>query len=269
VPEEWLAHDGVFIPMYQREAMWLAFGGASWRPNAVQIGIGKINAVSGEDWNERLSASPQNYIVCPDQPWLDGINVSGGVIRQFISMPLGMGYTVEAQLTGREQHGGIQIRVYEPKPGLFPERPPASHARKPAPRLDASPRRMALGGMGLGAGGKIRQKIYPDPYGLDAWNQEKFGSVFVHIINVEQYRELTGKAPPPTSVSAGSYTEHGFPWFELYDEKMDAIGGSEALSRVKTISQQDVATGSKNVQDDATVEVEPTQVRKIKPHPKD
>ena len=26
----------VLVPMYQREAVWLAFGGATWRPNAVQ-----------------------------------------------------------------------------------------------------------------------------------------------------------------------------------------------------------------------------------------
>jgi hypothetical protein len=47
VPTAWREHGGVFIPMYQREALWLAFGGAYWKPNAVKIGVGKINAVSG------------------------------------------------------------------------------------------------------------------------------------------------------------------------------------------------------------------------------
>ena len=90
----------------------------------MQIGIGGINAVSGGAWEEGLSADPQNYLVCPDQLWLDGINAGKELIRQFVAMPLGSGTTVEAQLTGREEVGGIQIRVFEPKPGRFPDRPP-------------------------------------------------------------------------------------------------------------------------------------------------
>ena len=39
-------------------------------------------------------------------------------------MPLGMGYTVEAQVTGEETFGGIQILVYEPRAGRFPDQPP-------------------------------------------------------------------------------------------------------------------------------------------------
>ena len=29
VPESWREHGGVFLPMYQREAMWLSFAGAT------------------------------------------------------------------------------------------------------------------------------------------------------------------------------------------------------------------------------------------------
>ena len=41
-------YGGFFIPMYQREALWLGFGAAEWKPNAVKVGIGNVNAVSGE-----------------------------------------------------------------------------------------------------------------------------------------------------------------------------------------------------------------------------
>ena len=105
VPESWRAHGGVFVPMYQREALWLGFQGADWRPNAVKIGIGMINAISGHPWNQSLSRGTEDYLVVPDQPWLDGINAGEGVIRQFVAMPLGMGYTVEGQITGREEAG--------------------------------------------------------------------------------------------------------------------------------------------------------------------
>ena len=124
VPQTWRTQNSYFIPMYQREALWLGFDGATWKPNAVKIAIGKINAISGQAWDETLDADPQNYIVCPNQPWLDGINVGQSFIRQFVAMPLGLGYTVEAQVSGAEEFGGIQILVYEPKRGRFPDQPP-------------------------------------------------------------------------------------------------------------------------------------------------
>jgi hypothetical protein len=91
VPASWKEHGGVFLPMYQREALWLAFDAAPWKPNAVQVGVGGVNAVSGEAWDERLRADPQNYLVCPEQPWLDGINTGDGRVRQFVAMPLAPG----------------------------------------------------------------------------------------------------------------------------------------------------------------------------------
>ena len=61
----------------------------------------KINAVSGEAWTAELHSEPQDYVVVPGQPWLDGFSVGAGLIRQFVALPLGAGYSVEEQLTGR------------------------------------------------------------------------------------------------------------------------------------------------------------------------
>ena len=198
VPKAWRQTGGAFIPMYQREALWLGFDAAPWKPNAIQIAIGGINAVSGESANEDLCANPQNYLVCPNQPWLDGINNGDEAIRQFVAMPLGLGYTVEGQLTGDEEIGGIRLRVFEPKPGRFPDRPPKADAASFPHRMG-----MVKGGvqMGLAAGGKMKQKIYPDPFGLDAWDLTNYGTVTVHIANSEQYEAITGHAPP-TPISA-------------------------------------------------------------------
>ena len=123
VPKTWRARGGVFIPMYQREAMWLSFDSLLGTPCAVKVGVGKVNAITGKSWKERLKDSPQDYFVVPDQPWLDGINAGSGFIRQFVAMPLGMGYTVEGQITGEERWGGLQIKVFAPKPGRFPDPP--------------------------------------------------------------------------------------------------------------------------------------------------
>ena len=65
-PAEWLARGGVMLPIYQREAMWLSFGAAE--PSALQVGVGKVCAVSGLPWIEHLVKDPQNYVVLPDQP---------------------------------------------------------------------------------------------------------------------------------------------------------------------------------------------------------
>ena len=66
VPQEWREKGGVFIPMYQREALWMSFH--SPQLVAVKVGVGKIDALSGRRWNEGLTKRPQNYLVCPDQP---------------------------------------------------------------------------------------------------------------------------------------------------------------------------------------------------------
>lgn len=90
---------------------------------AVKIHVGGVNAVSGEPSYETeqtqarrykllfQSKSIQDYIVTPEQLWLDGVASSDGTVRQFVAMPLGSGYSVEAQITGAEFMGGIQVEV--------------------------------------------------------------------------------------------------------------------------------------------------------------
>lgn len=53
----------------------------------------------------------QDYLVVPNQLWLDGIANGNGTVRQFVATPLGSGYSVEAQIRGHEHYGGIQVEV--------------------------------------------------------------------------------------------------------------------------------------------------------------
>ena len=121
LPRNALRRGGVVTPMYQAEAMWVNFDSA-WGcsyPCAVKVAAGKVCAVSGEPWSDHLDADPQNYVVVPNQPWLDGYCVEKGVIRQFIAMPLGKGYTAEEQLTGAAKHGGLQVSVCPMKHEIY------------------------------------------------------------------------------------------------------------------------------------------------------
>jgi hypothetical protein len=85
--------------MYQAEALWISFSSSSGYPFAVKITAGKINAVTGEPWVQGIKNDPQDYVPVPSQPWLDGFCVGEGIVRQFVAMPLGQGYSAEEQIT--------------------------------------------------------------------------------------------------------------------------------------------------------------------------
>ena len=89
LPEAWRRRGGVIMPMHQAEALWINFNARY--PFAVKVATGKICAVTGEAWVNRLNRDPQDYVVVPEQPWLDGYCIEKGVIRQFVAMPLGRG----------------------------------------------------------------------------------------------------------------------------------------------------------------------------------
>jgi len=333
VPKEWLEHGGVFLPMYQREAMWLAFRKRAHQPCAIKIGVGKVNAITGEAWKDGLDGDAQDYLVAPPQKWLDGINAGDDVIKQFVAMPLGMGYSVEGQVTGEEKHGGLQLAIYPGKREHFPK--PKRHKRKRkktryrsagavptskgasgqslgfgwsaddgldyAPHethstycddggdplyccavsaspaggnqlvdtrergVDASPtviRRSAkrvtakAAQMGLSAGGSMRQKVYPDLYGVEVWDQDCKQRVFVHLVNSTMYREITGEAPPASPVTKGIYARMGYPWFDVWDHELEDVEASDKLAGVKTVAEKDKEHGFEGQQDDTNMPIE-------------
>ncbi len=248
LPADWSSHNGVFIALYQREALWLGFHGPHWRAQAVIVAVGGINALTGHPGTDELAAEPQNYIVCPDQPWLDGINTGHGRVRQFVAMPLGKGYTIEAALSGRESRGGFQLTVFEPRPGRFPEVAPPTAPTPLDTDPGGTPRPMAVPVMGVGAGGRLRQKIYPDPYGIETWDPGNRGHLTVHILNSRQFAEVTGENPPPTPVDAAAYAAQGLPWFETYDEGRSDIAPSDRLAGVRTVRARDAELGAAQVE---------------------
>jgi hypothetical protein len=263
VPASWRAHGGVFLPMFQREAMWLGFAPRLyWSPTALKVAVGMVNAVSGKPWRQKLDGGGQDYLVCPPQPWLDGINAGDGTIKQFVAMPLGMGYTVEGQVTGEERFGGIQLVAIAPKPGRFHEpREADRRLRRSASFAPIAGGHFATAAeMGLGAGGTMRQKVYPDPHGIDTWDELRFGRVYVHIVNSQLYAQITGRIPPQSPVSARTYTEHGYPWFDLYDEHLGDVEPSPVFEDVKTIAELDAEKGFEGQQDDSSFDMPPSQV---------
>jgi hypothetical protein len=272
VPPAWRKHGGVFIPLYQREALWLGFQATDWKPNAIKVGVGGVNAVTGGPWNVALDEGETDYMVCPPQLWLDGIKSGPGRIRQFVAAPLDQGLTVEAQVTGADTFGGIQLVVFEPRAGFFPDKAPPRPEIVPMggpfgagglgmpPGAQAAPQEL-----GIAAGGSIEQKIYPDPFGVGTWDTDNYGTLWAHLVNSQQFRAITGRKPPATPVTAKTYTQYGLPWFALYDEEAADLPTHERLARVKSVSQLEAERGAPADPEDATVEVAEEQIMRLDP----
>ena len=260
-PDEWRKRGGVVMPMYQSEALWIGF--SSRYRFAVKIATGKINSVSGEPWTDDLQCDPQNYVVAPKQPWLDGFSVGEGIVRQFVAMPLGTGYSVEEQLTGKADIGGLQLQVYpmhaeaysqeciahllpstlhELLPQLFASYVITAH-RHPAPRMP----------MGLGAGGMMRQEIYKDPYNFAVWNRSQTKRCFVHLCNSMDWREITGTNPPHPPLTAEEYKRARIPWFDYYRDDQKPLKGSKRLAGVKSVAQLGKAQNSQPISEDTPI----------------
>lgn len=255
VPEGWREEGGVFIPMYQAEALWLSFDQSWWRPVAVKVGLGETDAISGKRWSQDLHAKPQDYLVCPDQPWLDGINAGEGFIRQFVAAPLGDGVTVEEQVT-ETASGGLHLRAFEPRPGLFPEEAPPIELEVSDSDELADMACMSCE-MGLAAGGRMRQEIYPDSHGIGTWDPSRWAQETVRIVNSLAFKQITGLEPPPSPITAKTWTELGLPWFELERPGAGDLDPAEELARVKSMA------GLHGGAADETVEVPTGQVRRL------
>lgn len=297
-PQDW-AQDAYFGALHPSEAMWISFASSS--AVAVLIGAGGVNALTAKKLGTTLE--PDNYLVCPPQPWIDGWKGEDGSVHQFVATAhkKGDGLTVGEQLIGAESKtGAIGIALFEPKldatlnptfapitvkssfggggglTGMMsfnssPNKYPSvvmdsvvtnqtvnysgpTHA--PNPQMKASkgqpqakgPSGSAVGGnsaggnvvrcftqnveMGIGKGGAIAQKIYPDPHGIEVW-QEKPSAVFAfYLVDAAVAKAITGETihEPRTS------EQYSGPWFDLEDSKLNDIPGSSQFAGLKSVA---------------------------------
>ena len=261
-PRRWLDHGGVFMPMYQAEALWIDIdGGLHGYPMAVSVTAGKVDALTGEPFSNALTARPQNYLVAPDQPWLDGFCVAKGLVRQFVAMPLGKGYTAEEQLTGAADHGGVQIVAYPMKAARYEQMRAGRRLRYSDAVMCSAP--PAEQEMGLAPGGQMRQEVYEDPYGFDAWERDARSRCFVHLLNSAQYCAVTGAAPPHEAPTAAEYTAAGLPWFEYYDADRKALEGAPRLARLDSVAVRKVKEGEPAPDEGASVRPAAGQIKRL------
>lgn len=211
----------------------------------------------------------QNYLVVPPQPWIDGWKAEDGKVYQFVAAEMGSGETVEGQITGKEVAGGIQMIVYDPKDGQKLVHATRPHefivgggfeyfgsedlelkscgfadmyccASEPGPTKQFMASRgsvKSVRSMGLGRGGEIEQKIYPDPHGIEVWKEKPTSVEMIYLVSSEDFKQVTGHEAPPTPVTYEKYQQNGLPWFELHDNKYKDTKGSDIFAKLKPVGE--------------------------------
>ena len=153
---------------------------------------------------------------------------------------LGEGYSVEEQITGTTEFGGIQIEVFPMRPEIFEKRFPVK-LRNEAAMLarGVSEIHYSLGdvslSMGLAPGGRMRQEIYDDPFSIHDWDLDHGSRCFIHLVNSATWQAITGQRPPSQPPTAKQYTAAGYPWFDYFDAEVKAVNESKILAAVKSV----------------------------------
>ncbi|KAI0124148.1 integral membrane protein [Xylariales sp. AK1849] len=287
LPAKIAATGGVFFPMYQKEAMWINF--TCQTPFIIKIYAGCVNAISGEHKTEDLSTKfrrlklhletkgIQHYIVTRDQPWLDGIATSPGIMTgeeitgglQFEITPAIMkpltGQTFKIHCSASTSTASIQAAVFH-RLGNPPddqrlvfggqrmeyERTLSQYGIHSGSTIYLVLRLRGGGAgpdwrpntMGVAAGGVIEQTIVEDTHDPDGWYKDLTMTIPVHIINSIDFFRATCKEAPPSPIKASDYAEAGLPFFDMYEEESDISGGFDKVKSINEIEQErDIADG--------------------------
>lgn len=199
VPVRWKKRSGIMIPLHPWEATWICLSSRSWRPNAIKVRVGNLNGLTGRRYRSRLSAKPQDYLVCPQEPWIDRVHLGRQGLRQLIA----------PAYAGHVAHSRIQLAVFEPGAGRFPEGTP--HDDSAAHQLYLTDNR-APRALCLGARWPVSEWIQPDPYGIETWDQDCVTLLDVYVMDSASFHEVTGKEPPASPISRRDYESFKIPW---------------------------------------------------------
>ena len=107
--------------------------------------------------------------------------------------------------------------------------------------------------MGLAPGGRMRQEIFEDPFGLGEWDRTASSRCYVHLANALVWEAITGEPPPLPPPTAKTYTDQGLPWFDDDAEGRHALDGAEALTRPTSVLEMGHQQGDTPLPENAPV----------------
>jgi len=276
-PKDW-DEGAFFVALHDTEALWISFR-HSGHPVAVLVGAGGINALTGEKLGTKL-AKDNYLVTPPQPWLDGWKSDDGCVYQFVATpYQKGKGITVAEQLIGEESKtGAVGLAVFEPKDVRTLKqvsKPSEGYGDSPtdndftwsAPELlksdlgelfasareMSSPRSMAsqptsvdgafndiVSEMGIGKGGRIHQKIYPDPYGLEVWQDAPLAAVAIYLVNAKAAEEITGEKIP---LPVGHEKYKGF-WFGLKDHNLPDVSGTSKFSWLKSVFLGDTSNVS-------------------------
>lgn len=106
----------------------------------------------------------------------------------------------------------------------------------------------------------MRQEIYKDPYPSSHWDLAHCSRAYIHILNSETFKQVTGQNPPALPPSASDYARHGLPWFDFYSDQ-EALDGSSKLANLDSVAATGIKKGEKPLPENEPIN--PTSTIKI------
>jgi hypothetical protein len=238
LPDKWKQNGGVMLPVYQSEALWISFHPEIDKsrdvayPFAVKISFGRTNAITGQTRSAGLCRAPQNYLVVPNQPWLDGYYAGEQVARQFVGLPYD-------QENVNDDNATIGIEVYPLRGDVFEKRFPRIVQENKRKFEEEGPIEWwnadVIGtgvDMGVMPGGCLKQEIARDTFGFEEWDKTNVKKCQVYLANTNVWKKITGHLPPTEPPDERAYQRAGLPWMSSYEDERKVI---EAAGKKKNI----------------------------------
>ena len=110
----------------------------------------------------------------------------------------------------------------------------------------------------------MRQQIYADPFGIDAWDQSASSRCFLTLVDAADWSRVTGSAPPTKPPSPAEYAKAGLPWFD-YEGAGETLAGAPALTMLKSVTEMAEERGDAPIGDNGSVK--PGPVVELGPKP--
>ncbi|MGC4960856.1 hypothetical protein [Gordonia sp. DT101] len=218
----------VLLPMWQSEAAWVNF--ASVYPFLVRIGVGGVNAVTGQAFSDDPDFDAEDYFEVPNQPRLDGFRTDASTVRQFVAVPAADGQSTTEHVADADD-GTVRIEVIPLRGELWEARriDPNRCSAEMVPEVDAWGASLT-GSMGLSAAGSLTRSIATPVEPRENWHPTARSGAVLRIVNSVAWKELTGGEPHHPPLTINEYRRHRFPWFEWYDDDSHARRSARALS---------------------------------------
>jgi hypothetical protein len=158
------------------------------RPHALKLGDDSIDVVSGRRFDpDTLTADPQNYLVIPDQPWLDGSSRATASCASSWRRRSGRGHRGVAITLSLFRRGPDACLVLH-----TPRSETIERAGEILDRVDREPP------LGLDANGRVRQRIYADEWrDRTSGTRSRSGRPYRPLVDAVAFEAVTGIAAPP------------------------------------------------------------------------